>query len=83
MFVLERFWPTIDNQLRRLAIDKGVQVRLLVSHWKHSNPAEVPFLRSLADISHVYPHVDIQVVSVGEGKPKKITRSFSLLFIFV
>ena len=38
-------------------------MRLLVSHWSHSNPASVPFLRSLADISRAYPHVDVQVVS--------------------
>ncbi|KZS12125.1 Phospholipase D3 [Daphnia magna] len=56
-----QFWPDIDNQLRRLAINRGIKIRLLVSHWKHTTPAMVPFLKSLADISNVYPHVDVQV----------------------
>lgn len=77
---LLRFWPVIDNQLRRLAIDKGIKVRLLVSHWKHTNAAVAPFLRSLAAISLVYPHVDIQVVSVeGESKPGDYVASLTLL----
>nr|CAH0106034.1 unnamed protein product [Daphnia galeata] len=56
-----QYWPVIDNQLRRLAIDNGIKIRLLVSHWKHTTPAMAPFLKSLADISKVYPNVDVQV----------------------
>lgn len=53
----------IDTKLRELAIDKHIKIRLLVSHWKHTTPAMQPFLKSLADISNVYPGVDVQVVS--------------------
>lgn len=56
-----QFWPDIDIKLRSLAIDKNIKIRLLVSHWKHTTPAILPFLKSLADISNVYPHVDVQV----------------------
>ena len=63
MLWFSRFWPDIDNHIKRLAIDKGIRIRLMVSHWSHSPAAMRPFLKSLADISRVYPHVDIQVVS--------------------
>ena len=57
-----RYWPDIDDQLRRMAIDKSIRVRLLVSQWAHTPPAMSHFLKSLTDLSRVYPHVDIQVV---------------------
>jgi len=56
-----RYWPDIDNQIRRLAIDRAITIKLLVSNWSHTNKAMKPFLKSLIDISKVYPHVDIQV----------------------
>ncbi|KAI5646069.1 phospholipase D3-like [Phthorimaea operculella] len=34
---------------------------MLISWWKHSQPAEDFFLRSLASIDRAYPKVDIQV----------------------
>merc|ERR1711860_89698 len=56
-----QYWPDIDDQLRRMAIDKSIRVRLLVSQWAHTPPAMSHFLKSLTDLSRVYPHVDIQV----------------------
>jgi len=56
-----QYWPDIDNQIRRLAIDRAITIKLLVSNWSHTNKAMKPFLKSLIDISKVYPHVDIQV----------------------
>jgi len=55
------FWPVIDTQLRQLAIDKRISVKLLISNWAHSNKAMKPFLKSLSDITNTYPRVDIQV----------------------
>ncbi|XP_078117255.1 uncharacterized protein pld7 isoform X1 [Sander vitreus] len=42
-----RFWPAIDSALRAAACTRHVQVRLLVSCWKHSPAAMFPFLQSL------------------------------------
>jgi phospholipase D3/4 len=57
-----RFWPDIDDALRRAAIERGVRVRLLTSQWAHTRPAIARFLRSLADLSgSARPAVDIQV----------------------
>jgi len=56
-----KFWPKIDDALRRAAINRGVRVRLLTSHWAHTRPAIARFLRSLADLSGSNPKVDIEV----------------------
>lgn len=57
-----RYWPVIDNALRAAAIDRRISVKLLISWWKHSRPAEDYFLNSLQVISNSYRGVDIQVV---------------------
>ncbi|XP_044281359.1 5'-3' exonuclease PLD3 isoform X1 [Varanus komodoensis] len=44
----KRFWPVIDDHLRRAVYERGVRVRLLVGCWKHSKACMFPFLRSLA-----------------------------------
>jgi len=56
------FWPVIDDALRRAAIDRGVRVRLLGSHWAHTRPSMLRYLSSLEALSgHSSPKVDIQV----------------------
>ncbi|XP_036600510.1 5'-3' exonuclease PLD3 [Trichosurus vulpecula] len=56
-----RFWPAIDDALRRAAFERGVRVRLLVSCWGHSEPALRPFLLSLAALQDNRTHYDVQV----------------------
>ncbi|CAH2261660.1 5'-3' exonuclease PLD3-like isoform X2 [Pararge aegeria] len=56
-----KFWPKIDDAIRRAAIEARVRVRMLISWWKHSRPAEDHFLASLAALADSYPHLDIQV----------------------
>ncbi|XP_013104942.2 5'-3' exonuclease PLD3 [Stomoxys calcitrans] len=55
------YWSTIDDALRSAAIDRKVQIKLLISWWKHSNPSEDYFLRSLQALSNSLPNVDIQI----------------------
>jgi phospholipase D3/4 len=55
------FWPVIDDALRKVAIENAVSVKLLISWWNHSRPAEDYFLRSLEAISESYRNVDIKV----------------------
>jgi len=45
------FWPVFDNALRRAAVERGVRVRVLASHWSSTRPDLVRWLRSLAAIS--------------------------------
>ncbi|NXX32811.1 PLD3 Phospholipase, partial [Nicator chloris] len=47
----ERFWPAIDDRLRRAVVERGVRLRLLAGCWPHSRPAMFPFLKSLAAVA--------------------------------
>ena len=62
-----RYWPEIDNALRSAAIDRHVQVRLLISNWKHTKQAAQYFLQSLIDINGAYRGVAVDVVSKNYG----------------
>lgn len=43
----KRFWPRIDDALRRAASERRVQVRLLFSDWSHTSDEELMWYRSL------------------------------------
>lgn len=77
-----RFWPVIDDALRAAAIDRGVSVKLLISYWNHSSPAQDYFLHSLQAISKSYKNVDIQVVKRNKFF-SSLFLCFPLKFIFI
>ncbi|XP_041799905.1 5'-3' exonuclease PLD3 isoform X2 [Chelmon rostratus] len=56
-----RFWPAIDSALRAAACTRGVQVRLLVSCWKHSPASMFTFLQSLLVLNRPPLKCDIDV----------------------
>ncbi|XP_077398057.1 5'-3' exonuclease PLD3 isoform X1 [Festucalex cinctus] len=56
-----RYWADIDTQLRRVAYEKHVRVRLLISCWSNTPPAMFPFLKSLASVYEPHNKLDIQV----------------------
>jgi hypothetical protein len=62
-----RYWPKIDDALRSAAIDRHVQVRLLISNWNHTRQAARYFLQSLIDINGAYRGVVVDVVSKNCG----------------
>lgn len=62
-----RYWPKIDDALRSAAIDRHVQVRLLISNWNHTRQAARYFLQSLTDINGAYHGVVVDVVSKNYG----------------
>ncbi|XP_077294521.1 5'-3' exonuclease PLD3-like isoform X2 [Arctopsyche grandis] len=55
------FWPHIDDAIRKVAIEDGVKIKMLISWWNHSKPSEDFFLRSLTALNNSYPGVDVQV----------------------
>jgi len=55
------FWPVIDDALRAAAINRGVSVCLLISHWAHTRPVITRYLTSLTSLAGNHPRVDIQV----------------------
>ncbi|XP_050512587.1 5'-3' exonuclease PLD3-like isoform X2 [Diabrotica virgifera virgifera] len=56
-----KYWPVIDDALKTAAIEHKIKVRLLISWWNHSRPAEDNFLKSLANINNAYRGVSIEV----------------------
>lgn len=44
---VKKFWPRIDNALRRAVSERRVKVRLLFSNWTHTKPEEIMWYRSL------------------------------------
>ncbi|XP_024910664.1 phospholipase D3 isoform X2 [Cynoglossus semilaevis] len=68
----KKYWSDIDNQLRRVAYEKRVRVRLLISCWASSQPVMIPFLRSLASVYEPKSKLDIQVrLFVVPASPKQ------------
>ncbi|KAM3911675.1 5'-3' exonuclease PLD3 isoform 1-T2 [Leptodactylus fuscus] len=56
-----RYWPAIDNHLRKAVYERHVTVRLLISCWANSKPNMFPFLSSLAALHSNKSHYDIEV----------------------
>ncbi|XP_048351239.1 5'-3' exonuclease PLD3 isoform X3 [Sphaerodactylus townsendi] len=56
-----RFWPVIDDHLRKAAYERRIRVRLLVGCWKHSKATMFPFLRSLAAMRDNRTHCSVEV----------------------
>uniref|UniRef100_W5LQ55 5'-3' exonuclease PLD3 n=1 Tax=Astyanax mexicanus TaxID=7994 RepID=W5LQ55_ASTMX len=56
----KRYWADIDTQLRRVAFERRVQVRLLISCWGSTSPIMLSFLRSLAALQNERK-LDVQV----------------------
>ncbi|XP_015721118.1 phospholipase D4 isoform X1 [Coturnix japonica] len=57
----KRYWPAIDNALRRVAFNYRVQIRLLASCWTHTDPSMLHYLRSLSALNNPHTHMSISV----------------------
>uniref|UniRef100_A0A8C0F8W1 5'-3' exonuclease PLD3 n=1 Tax=Bubo bubo TaxID=30461 RepID=A0A8C0F8W1_BUBBB len=60
----QRFWPAIDNRLRKAVFERRVKVRLLVGCWRHSRVTMFPFLKSLAAVADNQTRYSVAVVSI-------------------
>uniref|UniRef100_A0A1A8R275 5'-3' exonuclease PLD3 n=4 Tax=Nothobranchius TaxID=28779 RepID=A0A1A8R275_9TELE len=68
----KRYWADIDTQLRRVAYERRVKVRLLISCWDHSQPLMFSFLRSLASVYEPKSKLDVQVrLFVVQSNPRQ------------
>ena len=61
---LYRFWPIIDDALKKAAVERHVEVRLLASHWNHTRKDMTRYLMSLSAITGA-TGARIYVVSTG------------------
>ncbi|KAM9211314.1 5'-3' exonuclease PLD3 [Leptosomus discolor] len=57
----ERFWPAIDNRLRKAVFERRVRVRLLAGCWRHSKATMFPFLKSLAAVADNRTRYSVEV----------------------
>lgn len=82
---LLRYWGDIDTQLRRLAYERRIKVRLLISCWSNSQPVMFPFLKSLASVHDPKSKLDVQVVSpveAGGFRPSGCWEIWSFCVVF-
>ncbi|XP_037342717.1 5'-3' exonuclease PLD4 [Pungitius pungitius] len=56
-----RFWPFIDDAIRAAAFERRVKIRMLISCGRDSDPAMLPFLRSLALMDSPHQNISIQI----------------------
>ncbi|KAM4696663.1 5'-3' exonuclease PLD3 [Rhinophrynus dorsalis] len=70
----KKYWPAIDDHLRKAVYERHVDVRLLISCWKNSRPNMFTFLRSLAALhsnqSHYKAEVKIFIVPASPEQKK-------------
>ncbi|XP_077530171.1 5'-3' exonuclease PLD3-like [Haemaphysalis longicornis] len=65
------FWPNIDNALRSAAIKRRIEVHLLVSHWNHTHPTMINYLRSLSEIRSRYVNIHVKLFTVPAFTPEQ------------
>jgi len=46
-----QFWPVIDDALKKAAVERRVNVKLLASHWNHTRKSMPIYLKSLASLN--------------------------------
>ena len=72
-----RFWPVIDDELRRAAIDRKVDVRVMASSWSHTRKGMYQYLCSLAAESSMHTGyseggwIDVKLFEVPSFTPEQ------------
>uniref|UniRef100_A0A8C8C7D5 5'-3' exonuclease PLD3 n=1 Tax=Oncorhynchus tshawytscha TaxID=74940 RepID=A0A8C8C7D5_ONCTS len=68
----KRYWAEIDTQIRRVAYEKRVKVRLLISCWASTSPVMIPFLKALDSMQEPKAKLDVQVkLFIVPANPKQ------------
>ncbi|XP_054470021.1 5'-3' exonuclease PLD4 [Anoplopoma fimbria] len=74
----QRYWPFIDEAIRTAAFERKVKMRMLISCGRDSDPAMLPFLKSLASMDSPHQDISIQIklyiVPVGNQTDIPYTR---------
>lgn len=65
----KKFWPRIDDALRAAAIERGINVRLLVSKWNHTRSYMRNYLRSLTALRSRYVSIEVKMFEVPAFTP--------------
>nr|CDS30548.1 phospholipase d3 [Hymenolepis microstoma] len=49
----DAYWPDLSNALIRASLERGVEVRILVSHWAHTSPKLRHFMKAIRTLHGV------------------------------
>lgn len=60
----KRYWSVIDEALRRVAIENGVRVRLLVSKWSKTKSLTWNFVESLASLNSSGISIEVKAIVI-------------------
>lgn len=66
-----RYWPRIDDALREAAVTRKVNVKLLISHWNHTRPVMLSFLKSLQALNSSEISVEVKLFVVPYYTPSQ------------
>ncbi|XP_053648961.1 5'-3' exonuclease PLD3 isoform X2 [Cherax quadricarinatus] len=61
LFTKKKYWPVIDDSLRAAAMERGVRIRVLGSHWNHTRLDMKYYLKSLQDLNSTETMMNIEV----------------------
>ncbi|XP_061468284.1 5'-3' exonuclease PLD4 isoform X3 [Rhineura floridana] len=56
-----RYWPPIDNALRRVALEHSIRIRLLVNCWIHTDSSMFRYLKSLSVLNDPHANITVEV----------------------
>ncbi|KAL3175534.1 hypothetical protein MRX96_040273 [Rhipicephalus microplus] len=65
------FWPRIDDALRAAAIERNIEVHLLISKWNHTHHAMYSYLRSLSVLRSRYVNIHVKLFEVPAFTPEQ------------
>ncbi|XP_077493232.1 5'-3' exonuclease PLD3-like isoform X3 [Amblyomma americanum] len=66
-----KFWPRIDDALRAAAIERGIEVHLLISKWNHTHHDMYRYLRSLSVLRSRYINLHVKLFEVPAFTPEQ------------
>ncbi|KAI6652898.1 Phospholipase D3-like [Oopsacas minuta] len=78
-----QFWPVIDDELRRAAIERNINIRVMASYWSHTKEQMLQYLCSLTADSQIkrYPHyggwIDVKLFEVPVFTPEQKSIPFA------
>ncbi|XP_067143881.1 5'-3' exonuclease PLD3-like isoform X2 [Centruroides vittatus] len=72
-----RYWATIDDALKEAAINRRVNVKLLISHWNHTRPVMLSFLKSLQILNSKEIPIEVKLFVVPSFTPSQSKIPFA------
>lgn len=79
-----RYWPVIDDELRKAAIERNIDVRVMSSNWSHTEEQMIQYLCSLTADSGIKLYrgehagwIDVKLFEVPDYTPEQKSIPFA------